>query len=240
MKLVYWIFGCIVFSGNGLWLGYGFARKELRETMYIPTHFREDDIATLQQFMQAYSFGIMVTQHEGVPMANHFPFVLDVEHGSLGTLRGHMARGNMQWRMFDETKEILVIFQGPHSYVSPSWYEDDVETSVPTWNYAAVHVYGRPRLIEDSAELYRILQDSVQANEGQFEHPWQLGLPDEHLQKKLKAIVGFEIEISRLEGKFKLSQNRSTTDQQRVITALHESLSPETAELMRERLGQKR
>ena len=208
--------------------------------MYIPTHFREGDTVMLQQFIQAYSFGILVTQQEGVPVANHFPFLLDVERGSLGILRGHMARGNMQWRMFDETKEVLVIFQGPHSYVSPSWYEDDVETNVPTWNYAAVHVYGRPRLIEDSVELYRILQDSVQANEAQFEHPWQIELPDVYLQKKLKAIVGFEVVITRLEGKFKLSQNRSTTDQQRVITALHESLSPETAELMRERLEQKR
>lgn len=203
--------------------------------MYIPAHFREDDRATLQQFIQEYSFGILVTQHEGTLVANHFPFVLDVERGSLGTLQGHMARGNAQWRMFEETREVLVIFQGPHSYVSPSWYVDDQATSVPTWNFAAVHAYGRARVLEDSAELYRILQATVQTNEARFEHPWQIALEDEYVQR-LKAIVGFEIEITRLEGKFKLSQNRSATDQQQVIATLHESLSPETAALMRQRL----
>ncbi len=207
--------------------------------MYIPTHFRENDLSTLQQFIQEYSFGILVTQHEGVPVANHLPFLLDAGRGSQGVLRAHMARSNAQWRMLDETKEVLVIFQGPHSYVSPSWYRDDVEMSVPTWNYAAVHAYGMPRLVEDSTELLRILQASVAEHEAQFATPWHLEMPDESLQKKLKAIIGFEIEITRLEGKFKLSQNRSANDQQRVIAALSEAMSPGTAELMRRRLDKK-
>ena len=207
--------------------------------MYIPAHFRENDIRTLQQFIQQYSFGILVTHHEGTPVANHLPFLLDAGRGSQGVLRAHMARGNAQWRTLDETKEVLVIFQGPHSYVSPSWYRDDVETSVPTWNYAAVHAYGMPRLIEDSTELLRILQASVAENEAQFAAPWHLEMPDEYVQQKLKAIVGFEIELTRLEGKFKLSQNRSADDQQRVIAALGETINPETAELMRQRLDKK-
>nr|HET6901012.1 FMN-binding negative transcriptional regulator [Ktedonobacteraceae bacterium] len=207
--------------------------------MYIPAHFRENDMSTLQQFIQEYSFGILVTQHEGTPVANHLPFLLDAGRGSQGVLRAHMARGNAQWRMLDETEEVLVIFQGPHSYVSPSWYRDDVEESVPTWNYAAVHAYGRPRLIEDSTELLRILQASIAENEAQFASPWHLEMSDESLQKKLKAIVGFEIEITRLEGKFKLSQNRSAADQRRVIAALDEAMSPDTAELMRQRLDRK-
>lgn len=207
--------------------------------MYIPAHFHENDMRILQQFIQEYSFGILVTQHEGMPVANHLPFLLDIGRGSQGVLRAHMARGNAQWRMLDEKTEVLVIFQGPHSYVSPSWYRDNVAESVPTWNYAAVHAYGTPRLVEDSTELLRILQASVAEHEAQFASPWHLEMPDESLQKKLKAIVGFEIEITRLEGKFKLSQNRSMDDQQRVIAALGEAMSPDTAELMRQRLDKK-
>ena len=209
--------------------------------MYRPVHFREDDPGILQQFIQQHSFGVLITQRKGKLVANHLPFLLDTGCGIYGVLRGHMARANNQWHMLGEgdpgdTREVLVIFQGPHSYVSPSWYVDDVETSVPTWNYAAVHAYGVPRLIEDSTELSNILLATVQTNEAQFAHPWQVELLNEHVQKKLKAIVGFEIEITRLEGKFKLSQNRSMNDQQEVITALDQSLSPETAQLMRQRL----
>src|SRR5437868_3898144 len=100
--------------------------------MYIPKPFRQDDIDILREFMQEHSFATLVTLQDGVPLANHLPFVLDSERGAYGTLRGHMARANSQWRTFDEAKEVLVIFQGPHTYVSPSWYGDDVETSVPT------------------------------------------------------------------------------------------------------------
>lgn len=203
--------------------------------MYIPKHFREETIEVLHEFMREYSFATLVTQQDGIPLANHFPFLLDTERGPRGTLQGHMARANVQWRTFDETREALVIFQGPHAYVSPSWYRDEVELAVPTWNYSVVHAYGLPRLIEDPAQLYAILQATIQANEAQFEKPWSLQMADEHLQAKLRAIIGFEIQITRLEGKFKLSQNRSEGDQTRVAAALKESLSPETAELMNRR-----
>src|SRR5205807_8559500 len=105
------------------------------------------------------------------------------------------------------------------------------------WNYSVVHAYGRPRLIEEDTELYNMLKATVQANEAHFEKPWTLQMPDEHLQKKMHAIIGFEIQITRLEGKFKLSQNRSEGDQKRVATALKESLSPQTAELMSRQRG---
>ena len=128
--------------------------------MYIPKLFREEDISTLHQLMQAYSFATLVTQHDGAPYASHLPLTLCPEAGPFGTLMGHMARANPQWRDFevDGEQEVLVIFQGPHTYVSPSWYA--VQPSVPTWNYAAVHAYGMPRLIEDEAELYEALQQS--------------------------------------------------------------------------------
>ena len=203
--------------------------------MYIPKHFREDNIDVLHAFMREYSFATLITQQDAIPLANHFPFLLDAERGPYGTLRSHMARANAQWRTFDETREALVIFQGPHAYISPSWYQDEAELSVPTWNYSAVHAYGLPRLVEDSAQLYSILQATIQTNEAQFEKPWTLQMPDEHLQKKMRAIIGFELQITRLEGKFKLSQNRSEGDQGRVAAALQDSLSPETAALMNRR-----
>ena len=203
--------------------------------MYIPKAFQEDDIAVLHAFMQENSFAALITQQDDTLLANHFPFLLDVERGPYGTLRAHMARANPQWRTFDGTKEALIIFQGPHTYVSPSWYRDEVALSVPTWNYSVVHAYGLPHLIEEDTELYNILQATVQANEAHFEKPWTFQMPDEHLQNKMQAIIGFEVQITRLEGKFKLSQNRSEGDQKRVVAALKDSLSPQAAELMRKR-----
>ena len=199
--------------------------------MYIPKAFREDDITTLHKFMQAYSFATLITQHEGVPFATHLPFIVDSERGPSGMLLAHMARANPQWHDFNAEQEVLVIFQGPHAYVSPSWYE--VELSVPTWNYAVVHAYGIPRIFEDSEELYQLLKILIETHEAQFENPWPFQLPDDYLQKMMHGIVGFEIEITRLEGKFKLSQNRTESEQEKVIAALQES--PDTqpvAELM--------
>src|SRR6266487_3531020 len=111
--------------------------------MYMPERFREDDLPTLHALMRDYSFATLVTQHEGVPFASHLPLMLAADEGPYGALFGHMAQANPQWRDFDASQDVLVIFQGPHTYVSPSWYEED-PTNVPTWNYAAVHAYGSP------------------------------------------------------------------------------------------------
>jgi len=199
--------------------------------MYIPKHFREDDLNTLHDLMRVYSFATLITQHEGVPFATHLPFILDAQRGPYGTLLAHVARANPQWRDFNSEQEVLVIFQGPHAYVSPSWYE--VELSVPTWNYAAVHAYGIPRLIEDGEELYQLLKALIETHESQFENPWPFQLPDDYLQKMMRGIVAFEIEITRLEGKFKMSQNRTASERENVIAALNESSDTQpAAELM--------
>ena len=199
--------------------------------MYIPKHFREDDLNTLHDLMRVYSFATLITQHEGVPFATHLPFILDAQRGPYGTLLAHVARANPQWRDFTSEQEVLVIFQGPHAYVSPSWYE--VELSVPTWNYAAVHAYGIPRLIEDGEELYQLLKVLIETHESQFENPWPFQLPDDYLQKMMRGIVAFEIEITRLEGKFKMSQNRTASERENVIAALNESSDTQpAAELM--------
>jgi transcriptional regulator len=200
--------------------------------------FRETDQVALHDLMRAYSFATLISQHDGAPYASHLPMLLQADAGPQGTLVGHMARANPQWRDFDPSQEVLTIFQGPHAYVSPSWYE--TELSVPTWNYAVVHAYGTPRVIEDSAALYDILKAVVQMYEAPFEQPWPFALPEDYVDKMMRAIVGFSISITRLEGKYKLSQNRPPEDQQRVVEALHrqgDELSTDTAALMRPRVA---
>jgi transcriptional regulator len=186
--------------------------------MYIPPAFREDDLEVLHALMRDYSFAVVVTQQGGVPVATHLPLLLDSERGAHGTLLGHMARANAQWTGFNGEQEALVIFQGPHTYVTPSWYGSGL--NVPTWNYATVHAYGKPRLMTDQGALFTLLHTLVQTYESGFERPWKLEMPEDALQSKLKEIVGFEMEITRLEGKFKLSQNRPATDQARVAAEL--------------------
>jgi transcriptional regulator len=144
-----------------------------------------------------------------------------------------MARANPQWRDFAAGREALVIFQGPHAYISPSWYES--HPSVPTWNYAVVHAYGVPRIVEDHDTLYSMLEALVSTHEAAFVQPWRMDLPHDYMEKMMRAVVGFEIEIARLEGKLKLSQNRSEQDQQLVAEALSQSedrLSVDVAAMM--------
>lgn len=192
--------------------------------MYIPSSNRADDRDQLHGLMREYNFATLVTQHDGAPFATHLPFMLDAERGPHGTLLAHMARANPQWRDFAAGGEALVIFQGPHAYISPSWYE--VHPSVPTWNYAVVHAYGIPRPVEDHDTLYRMLEALVDTHEAGFAQPWRMELPDDYMDKMMRAVVGFEIEITRLEGKLKLSQNRSEHDQRRVAETLGASADP--------------
>ncbi len=208
--------------------------------MYTPEAFREEDITRLHTLMQNYNFAALVTQQpDGVPVATHLPFLLDTKRGSsgYGTLLCHMARANPQWRTFASERELLVIFQGPHAYVSPSWYEEAL--SVPTWNYAVVHAYGKPRIIKDATELYGVLRTLVEQSEAQFAKPWPFDLPQDFVEQKMRGTVGIEIEITRLEGKFKLSQNRPVIDQVNVATTLHNGndvLSEDVARLMHDNL----
>ena len=169
--------------------------------MYTPPAFREDDLKQMHTLMNDYSFATLVTQQDGVPLACHLPFMLNSERGQYGTLLSHMARANTQWQAFDGSQEVLVIFQGPHTYVSPSWYVDNVGVNVPTWNYAVVHAYGKPRLITEQDDLYTLLQALVQKHEAMFEHPWEFQPSDDFMHSKMKGFVGFEMEITRLEGK---------------------------------------
>lgn len=192
--------------------------------MYIPTHFREDRPAVLHEIMQRNSFATLVSQSDGSMVASQLPFLIDTERNAL---RSHMARGNPQWKEL-AARELMVIFQGPHAYISPSWYE--AMPAVPTWNYATVHAYGTARLLEDGPALRAIVEETVRQHEEGRENPWRMEqLAEEYVQKLLRGIVGFEISITRLEGKLKLNQNRSEADARGVIEGLRAEGNTESA-----------
>lgn len=184
--------------------------------MYVPASFRVSDPIELHAFMRSYSFATLVTHGENGLTATHLPVLLDAEAGPHGHLLGHVARANPQWR--DAEGEALVVFSGPHAYVSPTWYE--TPGTVPTWNYVAVHAYGVLRLVDDRDALHDILTRSVAAYERSMPRPWSYDRSDPDVEKLLPAIVGFRIEITRLEGKWKLNQNHPEPRRRKVIAAL--------------------
>ncbi|MEI7554665.1 FMN-binding negative transcriptional regulator [Candidatus Chlorohelix sp.] len=197
--------------------------------MYIPKSFEENDLPELHAMMRRFNFATLINTNEGAIQATHIPFMLDETKGTYGMLRAHIARANPQWQEFNEGVEALVIFQGPHAYISPSWYE--AHPSVPTWNYVAIHAYGIPRLLEGYDNLHPMLDSLVHKHEQHYPHPWAMDLPEDYMQNMVKGIVGIEIEITRLEGKYKLSQNRSEKDRRGVISALEGNLDPLVAEV---------
>ncbi len=202
--------------------------------MYIPKAFEETRPEVLHALIRENSFGLLVSQESGEIVASHLPFLFEPERGPYGTLVGHMARANPQWRSFRNGAEVLAIFSGPHAYISPSWYEETL--AVPTWNYAAVHAYGVPTLVEEAAPLHRILDALVRTYEASLTPPWALQLPEDYMARMMKGIVGLEIPITRIEGKLKLGQNRSETDQARVasaLTQLGDPLGLQIVELMK-------
>lgn len=193
--------------------------------MYIPSVFAVDKTATLMALIEAYDFATLVSSTRDGLVASHLPFLLARDRGPKGTLLAHVARANPHGAVLDNTN-VLVIFNGPHGYVSPSWYHQ--HPAVPTWNYAAVHVYGRARLIADDAQLRDLLNRLSERHEDGRANPWHMNsLPETYLARMIKGIIGFEIEIERLEGKLKLSQNRDAADRRTVISALAESQSAE-------------
>src|SRR5262245_22133343 len=185
--------------------------------MYIPAHFAQRDLAALHQAIERYSFATLVSSAGGELTASHLPLLLDRSVGSHGTLLGHVARANSQWREA-AGQEVLAIFTGPHAYISPTWYEST--QVVPTWNYVAVHVYGRLELMEDRTEVESLLARMVALYEIGQPQPWRLNEPADFLERMLKQIIAFRITITRVEGKWKLSQNRPAEQRQRVVNVL--------------------
>jgi transcriptional regulator len=206
--------------------------------MYLPKMFEVTDLSTLHEFIEAYSFGTLVTVAGEQPIATRLPLILDRASGRQGTLLGHVARANPQWRSFDGDRQCLAMFDGPHAYVSPSWYA--TSPAVPTWNYATVHVYGIPRPIHDVEQLSALVDRLVGVYEAGMPRPWPGTLPADFKAAMLKAIVGFAIEIDRIEGKFKMGQNRPAEDRIGTVVRLESGSDPAAralAQLTRKHLG---
>lgn len=204
--------------------------------MYSPRSFSEDRPDRLHDFIEQNSFGILVTAGEGIA-ASHLPFLLDRDSGQHGQLTSHMAKANPQWRDLDGC-EVLTIFHGPHAYISPTWYE--AENTVPTWNYVAVHATGILRVTEEPEQLRDIVRRTVDTHEAHMPIPWSMDTVDDgFIEQLLSGIVGFLIDITRLEGKWKLNQNHDVQRRERVIDALllrGSDNESEVARLMQERL----
>ena len=199
-------------------------------TLYVPAHFRVEDRARLVDFMRAHAFATLVSSGERGLDVSHVPLLVDLQ-GDAIRLRGHVARGNAQWQALEAARDVTAIFHGPHAYVSPTWYA--THPSVPTWNYAVVHAHGKARLT-DEAELHEIVSELAASYEAGNSPPWKLSdQPAAYVTSILGMIVGFEIEVERIEGKFKLSQNRPM-EISRVAERLEDSGEGELATLMRE------
>jgi|SRR6266496_4775519 transcriptional regulator len=203
--------------------------------MYIPEFNRIEDRTTALAFMRDNPFALLVSSSESGPFATHLPILID-ESSDRITLRGHVAKANPHWQMIgqEQAHESLVIFHGPHAYVSPTLYE--IRESVPTWNYAALHVYGKGRVITDESATRQVLEDLIAQFDSYYAKQWN-SFSDEYRDRMQRHIVAFEITATRVETKFKLSQNRTSAEQENVIRALadsSDSAAAGTAALMRQ------
>lgn len=190
--------------------------------MYLPTHFERSDTAALQALVDAHPLAMLVTLRAGEPVVDHIPMLLDAGRGPHGTLVGHVARANPLWRT---PGACLAVFRGPQAYVSPSWYPSKREhgKAVPTWNYAVAHAHGTFRAFDDAAALRALVTRLTERHEAGQPSPWQVNdAPADYLETMLQAIVGIELPVERIQGKFKLSQNRSEADRTGVEAGLRD------------------
>lgn len=202
--------------------------------MYLPSHFREDRPEVLHRLMQEYPLAALISSGPSGLAANHLPLLLDPTAGPCGTLTGHLARANDQWRDFGHA-EVLAIFQGPQSYVSPDWYPSKHETgkAVPTWNYAVVHVRGTIEIFEDAARLRGFLSRLTEQHEASRPTPWAVAdAPTEYIDNLTRAIVGFELRITGIEGKWKVSQNQPERNREGVVAGLTAELGASGADMV--------
>jgi transcriptional regulator len=191
--------------------------------MYLPKHFEERRVEVLHELIRTHPLGALVVLTPGGLVANHVPLEIEPDPAPFGTLRGHIARANPVWRECARDVEALAIFQGPDTYVSPSWYPTKRETAkvVPTWNYAVVHAHGAVRFVDDRAWLGALVARLTDRHEAGRRDPWQVSdAPTDYVKAQLGAIVGLEMPITRLVGKWKVSQNRPAQDRAGVVEGL--------------------
>ncbi len=202
--------------------------------MYVPDPFVLHDQAAIAGLLQRHSFALLVTAAGGAPQASHLPFLYDPGRGPKGRLTAHLARANPQAaaleRLAAEGGQALVVFQGPHAYVSPRWY--GASPAVPTWNYLAVHAYGTPEIVAEPARVRAVLERLVAVHESGLAEPWSLdGLTDTYVSAMIRGILAFEIPVARLDAKAKLNQNKPAEERLAAAAALRESGGPEAQEL---------
>jgi len=204
--------------------------------MYTPPQFEQPNIEVMQELMSQYPLASLITLNANGIEANHVPLHLSVEEGERGILRGHIARANPVWNDFSSDAEVLAIFHGPDAYISPSWYATKPESGkvVPTWNYAVVHAYGVLRIVDDAAWVRIQLEALTQQHEANLPHPWAVSdAPEEFTEKLTGMVVGIEMAITRLSGKWKVSQNQPLENQYSVIDGLKENNQPTMAALVK-------
>jgi transcriptional regulator len=202
--------------------------------MYLPAHFEEADPEVMRRLIAALPLGMLVTVDEDGLHADHIPFLFEADDVRGDRLVGHVARGNGAWRRAGGTMESLVVFQGPSAYISPSWYATKAETHrvVPTYNYAVVHVYGRLVVHEDAKWIRGVVGKLTKRMESAFDAPWKMGdAPADYLEQQITNIVGVEIPIGRMAGKWKVSQNRDLADRAGAIDGLRAAGAFEQAEM---------
>jgi transcriptional regulator len=200
--------------------------------VYLPSHFSESDRQVLHRLMQERPLSTLITLTSSGLDANHIPLLLSAEEGEFGVLRGHVARANPFWKDFVATTEALAVFQGVDAYISPSWYPTKKENgkAVPTWNYAVVHASGPLRIIDDAEWLRKLLTRLTTHHEAGMAQPWSIGdAPPDYIDKMISAVVGIEIPITRLEGKWKVSQNQPVQNRAGVIDGLLSGVQPDAA-----------
>jgi len=190
--------------------------------MYIPKVYENKNLEEVKQFLQENSFGILVTQQNGKSLATHIPLELSKNEDGHEVLVGHISKANPQWHNFKDNGDVLAIFQGPHSYVSSSWYDFE---EVPTWNYIAVHVYGTIKTIEGEA-LYNSLKGLMTKYEKPSKNPLKIEDLSDTTMRQINGIIGFEIKIDDIQATYKLSQNRDTKNHEAIITELHDTKNP--------------
>ena len=212
--------------------------------MYLPKHFEETRVQVLHELIRAHPLGALVALTASGLDANHIPFEVDPDPAPFGTLRGHIARANPLWRDYSREAEVLAIFQGPGAYISPSWYPTKRETGkvVPTWNYAVVHAHGTLRFIDDRAWLRAFVERLTNRHEAGRPDPWKVtDAPPDYIERQLGAIVGLEIPITRLIGKWKVSQNRPAEDRDGAVEGLRQQgdhSAVAMADLIRQQRGE--
>lgn len=199
--------------------------------MYIHKLYREENRAKILEFLRQNEFATLVTCDGEKPVASHLLMEI-LEDGENLFVNGHMSKANSLWKTLEKNSEVLVIFQGPHTYISPTWYD---HVNVPTWNYQSVHIYGKPRLITEHQEAYGLLKRLVDRHEANGHYKLET-LPQDFVLKEMKGIVAFQIEVTRLEANYKLSQNRDDENYRSIVSHLEgrdDDLSHGVAEAMR-------